>query len=80
MVTVKVKLFGTLGGHLDGYDFTKGLEMKIPDSTDIGKLLELIGLAKSRVGLISVNGLRISANYQIGKNDEIRLFQPLFGG
>ena len=77
---VKVRLFGTLGKKFPDHDPLKGFEIEIPEDASVGDLLDQLDIAKSKIGLISVQGRLVKAGKTLKQGDFIRIYRPIFGG
>ncbi len=75
-----VRLYGTLPDYYSGTYPESGLEVEISDNTTVADLVELIGLARERVALVSINGLLGKAHDLVPDRANVKFFQPLSGG
>ena len=66
--------------YLPDYDHAAGLDLELPDNTDASALVEYLGIPKSKVGMVSVNGLQVNSTDTIPDRAVVKLFQPIFGG
>ena len=66
--------------YIDGYDHLKGLELEFPDDIDAAALIEHLGIPKSKVGIVSVNGDQVQQNAILPDRALVKVFQPIFGG
>ena len=66
--------------YIDDYDHLKGLELEFPDDTDAAALIEYLGIPKSKVGILSVNGDQVKQDAILPDNALVKVFQPIFGG
>jgi len=79
-MNVKVRLFGTLGKKFPDHDPLNGFEIEIPEEATVGDLLDRLDIAKSKIGLVSVQGRLVKAGKTLKPGDFIRIFRPIFGG
>ena len=77
---VKVRLFGTLGKEFPDHDPINGFEIEIPADASVGDLLDQLGIPKSKIGLVSVQGRLVKAGKTLKQGDFIRIYRPIFGG
>jgi len=77
---ITVKVHGTLRKYLADYDHDKGLELEFPDDTDAAALIEYLGIPKSKVGMVSVNGHQVKSGGILPDKAIVKVFQPIFGG
>ncbi|MCP4624450.1 MAG: hypothetical protein GY850_13110 [bacterium] len=66
--------------YITDYDHEKGLELEFPDGTDAAALIEYLGIPKSRVGMVIVNGHQVKSDGILQDNALVKVFQPIFGG
>ena len=77
---ITVKVHGTLMKYITDYDHLKGLELEFPDGTDAAALIEYLGIPKSKVGIVSVNGDQVKSDAILTDKALVKVFQPIFGG
>ncbi|UCD77869.1 MAG: MoaD/ThiS family protein [Desulfobacterales bacterium] len=77
---ITVKVHGTLTKYLSTYDHTTGLVLELPDHSDAAALIEFLGIPKSKVGMVSVNGHQVNSADTIPDKAVVKVFQPIFGG
>jgi len=58
---ITVKVHGTLMKYIADYDHEKGLDLEFPDNTDASELVNYLGIPKSSVGMVSVNGHQVKS-------------------
>jgi molybdopterin converting factor small subunit len=74
MIEVRV----LLGGHLCG-EATEGPRQRViafEDGSTAGDLLERLGLDRSRVGFLLINGRRAMLDTPLGNGDRVAVFPP----
>ncbi len=77
---VKVRLFGTLGKKFPDHDPLKGFEVEISKDANVGDLIDLLDIPKSKIGLVSVQGCLVKADKTLKQGDYIRIYRPISGG
>ena len=66
--------------YIADYDHEKGLVLEFPDDTDAAALIESLGIPKSGVGMVTVNGHQVKSDGILPDNAIVKVFQPIFGG
>ena len=77
---VNVKLYGTLGAGVAGYDHTHGLELELYEGATIGDLLAQLGIASSKRPVAAIDGRIRKKDRRISEGAQIQVFQPVHGG
>ena len=77
---ITVKVHGTLMKYIADYDHEKGLALEFPDDTDAAALINYLGIPKSSVGMVSVNGHQVKSDGILLDGAIVKVFQPIFGG
>jgi sulfur carrier protein ThiS len=77
---LNVKLYGTLGRSIDGYDHLSGLDITLPEDSAIEDLLAHFKLLPDRLGIISMDGKPLKKNSRLKNGGRIKIFLPIFGG
>jgi sulfur carrier protein ThiS len=77
---ITVKVYGTLTKYLSNYNHEKGLELEFPDKVDAAALIANLGIPRSNVGMVLVNGQPASADDPFPDLAVVKVFQPIFGG
>ena len=77
---IKVRLYGTLGNHIPGFDPLKELLLEIPDGSTAGDLLDRLAIPRKKVGIISVDGSLAKATKPLHSGNFVRIYRPLAGG
>ena len=80
MMKITVKVHGTLMKYIEDYDHVKGLELEFPDNTDAAELINYLGISKSKVGMVTVNGQQVKSDGILQDKAIVKIFQPIFGG
>jgi len=66
--------------YIADYDHEKGLELEFPDHTDAAALIDYLGIPKSGVGMVTVNGHQVKSDGVLADGAIVKVFQPIFGG
>jgi len=66
--------------YIEDYDHEKGLELEFPDNTDAAALINYLGILKSKVGMVTVNGHQVKSDGILQDKAIVKIFQPIFGG
>mgnify|MGYP003702296955 CR=1 FL=1 len=66
--------------YIADYDHEKGLELEFPDNTDASALINCLGIPKSRVGMVTINGHQVKSDDLLPDKAIVKVFQPIFGG
>ena len=77
---ITVKVHGTLRKYIADYDHDNGLVLEFPDDTDAAALIEYLGIPKTKVGIVLVNGDQVKSDAILPDNALVKIFQPIFGG
>ncbi len=79
MITVLVRLYGTLPRRFEGYDPQKGLTVALWPGADTSDLLRHLGLVDETVAAV-IDGMIVWHNRPLADGALVRLFQPAQGG
>ena len=80
LMQVRVKLYGTLGKGVPGYDHQQGLAMAVDEGTTVADLMIRLGLPLKKIGMVSLDG-RLAGREAILQPDMlVKVFHPIFGG
>ena len=77
---VHVKLYGTVGKRVAGYDHRRGLAVEVPESATVTDLLELLTVPLKKVGVVSVDGRLVGKAAPLRPGAVVKVFHPIFGG
>jgi sulfur carrier protein ThiS len=77
---IQVILFGTLRNGFPNHDSTHGLEVELTEGSSVGDLVDYLEIPRSRLGLVSVDGMLVKADAKLADHDCVRVFQPIAGG
>jgi sulfur carrier protein ThiS len=77
---LRVKVYGTLAQYVPAYDPETGMGLELPDNADAAYLMDYLGIPKSKVGMVTVNGKPVAAGEPFSDRAVVKIFQPIFGG
>jgi sulfur carrier protein ThiS len=77
---IKVRLYGTLGKHISGFDPLKELLLEIAEGSTVGDLIDQLAIPRKKVGIISVDGILAKATKPLRSGNFVRIYRPLAGG
>ena len=77
---VQVKLYGTLGKWVDGYDHRQGLAVEVKEGATVADLIGLIGIPLKKVGVVSLDGRLAGKETSLASGMTVKVFHPIFGG
>jgi sulfur carrier protein ThiS len=77
---VQVKLYGTLGKWVDGYDHRQGLAVAIEEGTTVADLMARIGIPLKKIGMVSLDGRLAGKETILQAHMQVKVFHPIFGG
>ena len=77
---ITVRLYGTLGNHIPGFDPLKELPLEIPEGATVGDLIDRLAIPREKVGIVSVDGSLAKASRPLAESNRVRIYRPLAGG
>ena len=77
---IKIRLYGTLGRYVAGYDHTKGIFLSVESGTRVADLIDQLGIPAKKVGIVSINEKLSKADDVLPVDSKVKIFQPLSGG
>lgn len=77
---ISIRLYGTLGQYVAGYDHQKGISLTVKSGTRVEDLIDQLGIPAQGVGIVSVNGTLSKADDLLKGDSQVKIFQPLAGG
>ncbi len=80
MMKVTVKLFGTLGQAVPGYDPEKGLEMEIREGAKVKHLLGELRISEVKGGVVAADGRVLHPEDRLKDGMSVHLLQAVYGG
>lgn len=79
-MNISIKLYGTLGSYVAGYDHIKGISMPVENGTTVADLIDRLGIPVEGIGIVSINGTLSKSGDVLPENSQVKIFQPLAGG
>ena len=80
MITVSVKLYGTLPRHIPGYDSQAGITMQVEEGSTFEDLIRILHLPPAEARVIIAEGVSRKASDTVSNGEEIGFFLPMAGG
>jgi len=80
MVKVRVKLFGTLGEAVPGYDPEEGLEVEIAEGAKVKDLLARLDILEVKGGVVTAGGKVLRSEDPLNDGMSVHLLQAVYGG
>lgn len=80
LITVKLKLFGTLPRHVPDYRPESGIDVEMVDGSTYRDMMETLHLPEEEARLIIVNGKSKRPTDPVSEGEDIFFFLPLGGG
>jgi len=77
---VQVKLYGTLGKWVDGYDHRQGLAVEVKEGASVADLISRLGIPLKKVGVVSLDGQLAGKETPLTSGMTVKVFHPIFGG
>ena len=77
---VQVKLYGTLGKWVAGYDHRTGLAVDVDEGATVADLMRRIGVPLKKVGMVTLDGRLAGKETLLQPGMQVRVFHPIFGG
>ena len=77
---LRVRLFGTLGGSMPGYDPLRGLEIQLPDGARVADLLAELGFSPREAAVVSVDNRIARPDQALAPGCLVRVLQAMYGG
>ncbi|MCB2169461.1 MAG: MoaD/ThiS family protein [Deltaproteobacteria bacterium] len=77
---VQVKLYGTLGKWVAGYDHRTGLAVNVDDGATVTELMTQLGVPLDKIGMVSLNGRLVGKATALRNGALVKVFHPIFGG
>jgi len=79
-MNVNVKLFGTLGDQLPGYDPERGIDVDIPDGARVKDLLANLEIHGTKGVIVAAEGRLLKPDEVMENGGSVQIFQSVFGG
>jgi sulfur carrier protein ThiS len=77
---MQVKLYGTLGQQVPGYQHSQGIEVEVPDGARVKDLLAHLSISESQGAVVAMEGRLLKADDTIRGGAPLHVLQPLPGG
>jgi sulfur carrier protein ThiS len=77
---VQVRLYGTLGKQVAGYDHQTGLVMDVAEGSTVADLMARIGIPLKKIGMVSLDGRLAGRAALLQPGMQVKVFHPIFGG
>ncbi|MGB5745739.1 MAG: MoaD/ThiS family protein [Desulfobacterales bacterium] len=77
---IQVILYGTLRKGFPDHDPSEGLKVELAEGSSVGDLVDYLEIPRSKLGLVSVDGMPVKADAKLTDRDCVRVFQPIAGG
>ena len=73
-------MFGTLAQEFSGCNHEKGMDLELPDGSEVKDLLSHLGISKFRENVVVTNGRVLKLNDVLQNGNLVQVFQFVFGG
>ena len=80
MITVHVRLYGTLPWRLEGYDPDKGLSVQLSRGGRVSDLTKKLNISPVDTGVVAIDGRVAKPSDVISDGALVRIFQVAHGG
>jgi len=80
MMKVTVKLFGTLGQGVAGYDPEKGLAVEMREGARVKELLGRLKISEVKGGVVAAGGKVLHPEDPLEDGLSVHLLQAVYGG
>jgi hypothetical protein len=80
MISVHVKLYGTLPNRFEGYDPDKGLTVRLARGDCVSHLTGKLNIAPADTGVVAMDGRVAKPTDVVPDGAHIRIFQLAHGG
>jgi molybdopterin synthase sulfur carrier subunit len=80
MITVRVKLFGTLRRARPDVPSGQAFSVLLANGATVGDLIDELGLPEEQVKLVFVKGRTRGREYVLTDGDDVGIFPPVGGG
>jgi len=77
---LEVRVFGGLEKHIPGARFGQSIEVECPEGTTVAGLVDSLGIPRSQVFTVLVNGCHAAMDAVLQPGDRVSLFPPVGGG
>lgn len=80
MITVNVKLFGTLPKRFAGYDKESGLTITLGPDAKVADLTRRLNISGADAGVVAMDGRVVKPGQRLKDGASLQVFQRLYGG
>lgn len=77
---VRVKLYGTLGKGVVGYDHRSGLVVEVAEGATVAGLMAQLEIPLKKIGMVSLDGRLAGKTATLQPGMMVKFFHPIFGG
>jgi len=77
---LRVKLFGTLSGRVQGYDPEHGLEVVLPDGARVRDLMDRLEIDAAELNVVTVDGKILKPDAELKDGVCAHVIPAVFGG
>ena len=77
---VRVRLYGTLGQRVPGYQHSQGIEVEIPDGAMVKDLLALLEISESQGAVVIMEGRILKPDSKMRRGVPVSILQVIHGG
>ncbi len=77
---IYIKLYGTLGHNVAGYDHKKGISLTVESRICVSDLVARLGIPAEGIGIVTINGKLSKSGDVLTADSQVKIFQPLAGG
>lgn len=77
---IEIHLYASLAKYLPAGTKNKTTMADLPDHSEIGDLIAMMGIPETSVKLIFLNGIHASRSAELKDGDRVGLFPPVGGG
>lgn len=77
---VRVKLYGTLGKRVAGYDHQSGLAVEVAEGATVAGLMAQLEIPLKKIGMVSLDGRLARKTAALRPGMLVKVFHPIFGG
>lgn len=79
-MTLRVRLFGTLGKRFPDHDPLQGFDVVLPAGSRVEDLLVHLNLDPAAIGIVSVDDRLVQPHAKLQDGNTVKVFRPIFGG
>lgn len=79
-MNVQIHLYASLAKYLPADAKNKTIHKALPDHSNIGDLIKIMGVPDASIKLIFLNGVHADRSCELQDGDRIGIFPPVGGG